>query len=93
MCMTLPQKMLIIKDMTFILPEGFNGNLIDALDEYAKYLKNNKQNERNVDKDNVFSTTEVILANRGDGKSCIMYAIVELDQSGDLKVLESSNII
>lgn len=36
----IPKKILEIEDLVFVLPEGFHGNIIDALTEIIAYIKN-----------------------------------------------------
>lgn len=85
-----PQKILIIKDLTFILPTTFEGSLCDALLEYVKYRDTNLNNNRLVDIDNTMNCTEVVLSN-DTIKSCILYGIVEILDDGTYKILESSS--
>lgn len=35
----IPKKILEIEDLVFVLPEGFHGNIIDALTEIIAYIK------------------------------------------------------
>lgn len=89
--MITPQKILIIKDLTFILPPTFNGNLGEALTEYVKYRDENLDNNRLVDACNSLNCTEFVLANDDTVRSCILYGIVEISEDGTYKILESSS--
>ena len=88
--MTIPKKILLVKDLTFILPDNFDGNLSDALTEYINYRNTNINSIKVTDINNMLSSTEVILSSNEDIKSCILYGIVELD-NGNYRILESSS--
>lgn len=88
--MITPQKILIIKDLTFILPLTFNGTLCDALTEYVKYRDENSDNNKLVDACNTLNCTEFVLSN-DTVKSCILYGIVEISDDGSYKIIESSS--
>lgn len=86
------QKMLIVKDLTFILPNNFEGNLSDALNEYIKYRNDNHSNLKLTDTENKYNSTEMVLMKREEIKSCILYGIVEI-RDGMYRVIESSGSI
>jgi hypothetical protein len=87
--MSIPKKLLIIKDLTFILPDDFNGTLTDALSDYINYINKNIHNNNVVDIDNALCCTEVVLSANTDIRSCIQYGIVEID-NGEYRIIESS---
>lgn len=88
--MGVPNKMLIVKDLTFILPEDFDGNLSDALLEYVNYRNKHIKKTKALDEKNKFNSTEVVLMNNEDVKSCILYGIVEIIDD-KYRIIESSS--
>ena len=75
---TLPKKILMIKDCTFILPDNFEGTLEDAFDAFLEYRKSNLKNAQFIDDGNLFSTFDVLLHSGEKPKVCGQYAIYEL---------------
>ena len=88
--METPQKILIVKDLTFILPKDFEGNLSDALLEYIKYRNENIKDVKVTDTENKYNCTEIVLMGKDGIKSCVLYGIVEISD-GKYRVIESSS--
>ena len=74
---TLPKKVLVVKDCTFILPEDFNGTIEDAFSEFLNYRASSLPNARHVNDSNLFSTFDLLLHSE-DSRVCGQYAIYEL---------------
>lgn len=75
---SLPKKILMIKDCTFILPDDFDGTLEDAFSAFLKYRADHLQGAARVDDSNMFSTFDILLHSEEDVKVCGQYAIYEL---------------
>jgi len=90
--MQFPKKILVIKELTFILPHDFSGSLTDALQEYINYRELNLQNIHIVDIQNTKSTLDVTMSDN-ESKSCILYGIIEIDENGKYTIVESSGDI
>lgn len=73
----LPDKILVIKDCTFILPPDFNGSLEDAFEEFLKYREKNLNKAKNVDPQNFFSTFDLLLHGQNQ-RVCGHYTMYEL---------------
>ena len=73
----LPEKILVIKDCTFILPEDFDGNIEDAFEEFLKYREKHLVDGRNIDPQNFFSTFDLLLRARNQ-RVCGQYTLYEL---------------
>lgn len=73
----LPEKILVIKDCTFILPEDFTGSLEDAFEEFLKYREKHLNDAKYVDPQHFFSTFDLLL--RGsDQRVCGQYTLYKL---------------
>lgn len=75
---TLPKKILMIKDCTFILPDDFQGTLEDAFEQFLRYRADHLKNASYVDDANIFSTFDILLHSGQEPKVCGQYAIYEL---------------
>ena len=75
---TLPKKILMIKDCTFILPDNFEGTIEDAFNQFLEYRASNLKNAQFIDDGNIFSTFDVLLHSGKKPKACGQYAIYEL---------------
>ena len=73
---TLPKKVLVIKDCTFILPEDFDGTVEEAFSEFIKYRASSLPNATHINDSNLFSTFDLLLHSEGS-KVCGQYAIYE----------------
>ena len=75
---TLPKKVLVVRDCTFILPEDFDGTVEDAFAEFLNYRASSLPNATHVNDSNLFSTFEILLHSEGTSRVCGQYAIYEL---------------
>lgn len=75
---TLPKKLLMIKDCTFILPDDFSGTIEDAFTEFLEYRSKHLKDANYIDDGNLFSTFDVLLHSGREPKVCGQYAIYEL---------------
>ena len=83
----LPKKLLRIDNLTFVLPDNFNGNLQNALMLLAAYL--NIEFRNGNFKPNKDSTIKKSIFNDGKDDSCrvtMKYGIFEMDENGDYKL-------
>lgn len=77
----LPKKVLKITDLTFILPDNFEGDFEDAVLEFLVY-RNNHLKARIPDNIEKYSSTEILLANGDAYLACGAYALLKLDDNG-----------
>ena len=84
--MVLPAKILRIRDLTFILPEDFNGDLHDALKEFMIYRDKHKENAAFVD-DEDKSTVDLLFINDGDERVFGEYGLFYL-VDGAYKIIQ-----
>ena len=74
----LPKKLLVIRDCTFILPEGFEGSTEEAFAEFLEYQKEHVANARFGDALGLFSSFNMLVHSKRDARVCGEYAILEL---------------
>ncbi len=74
--MTLPKKILRIKDLTFILSDEFSGDLSDALKEFIDYKEQFKSNAKYIYPDERFTSIEILAST--NSKVCGEYGLFEL---------------
>jgi len=86
---TVPKKFLRIHELTFILPDDFNGTVEDAMDLMLEYRTTHKYNAEYVDPHGLFSTMSC-LVNAPDAKFCADETIFEL-KNGTYHIMDSSN--
>lgn len=79
----LPKKLLRITDLTFILPDDFDGDFLDALNILTNYINNIKK-FNNVNEETI-STIESLF-NKDDSKLCMRYGIFEADHDCNYKL-------
>ena len=77
----LPKKVLHIKELTFIVPDDFDGNTLDAIQELVNYSKNNESNKLLVDRYNLYSSLEMLIASKDKTRVCGSYGIFELENN------------
>ena len=75
---SLPKKILIIKDCTFILPDDFEGTTEDAFREFLDYEKTHAEKAKIGDGIGLFSTFNMLVHGDGSARTCGEYAILEL---------------
>ena len=75
---TLPKKILLVKDCTFILPDEFNGTLEEAFSEFLKYRIEHLKEANYIDDSGIFSTFDVLMHTGEKTRVCGQYAIYEL---------------
>ena len=75
---TLPKKILIIKDCTFILPDDFHGSAEEAFEDFLKYRAAHIEDASYYDDSNLFSTFDILLHSGAKPRVCGQYAIYEL---------------
>lgn len=78
-----PKKLLRITDLTFVLPDDFNGDFLDALNILTNYV-NNRNSFDNVEDKNT-STVESLL-NDNTSKLCMKFGIFEADEDNNYKL-------
>lgn len=88
----LPKKILRIKELTYILPDDFDGTFDDAINFFLEYRDANKSDAKFIDPIEKFSTIEVLLLSRikNDVKACGQYGIFEL-VDGSYKIVEGTS--
>ena len=85
----LPKKILVIRDCTFILPDGFEGNTDDAFREFLKYQKeHSKEAKYAADPFGLFSTFNMLIHNAKDARVCGEYAVMEY-KDGQYQIIDS----
>lgn len=70
----LPTKILRVEELTFILPDTFDGNIIDAFEEMVVYMKANNQNEV-VLEDEHSTTKSLLLSENTNHRLCMKFGI------------------
>lgn len=79
-----PKNILRITDLTFVLPDDFDGDLKDAVQSLTDYLILNKET---VLHDGDRSTVESLFKDSDqNSKLCMRYGIFKLDDNGDYKL-------
>ena len=87
---TLPNKILVIKDCTFILPDGFDGTLEEAFTEFLKYRAEHLNRAHYVDDSGIFSTFDILVHSKNNPQVCGQYSMYEL-VGGRYKIVNKSN--
>lgn len=86
----LPKKLLRIEDLTFVLPDFFEGELPDALRLLANYLDIEFTYDENVLKSNEEDNTDnkILLFENSNNKpkASLRYGIFELDENGNYQL-------
>lgn len=75
---SLPKKILMIKDCTFILPDDFDGSTSEAFTKFLEYHQKHLKDAIAVDDANIFSTFDILLHSDSASKVCGQYGIYEL---------------
>lgn len=75
---SLPKKILMIKDCTFILPDNFNGSVEDAFKSFLEYRATHISDARFIDDSNIFSSFDILLHSSNKPKVCGQCGIYEL---------------
>ena len=66
-----PNKVLIIRDASFILPEDFNGTLHDALELFLQYeVSVNRNDDKKITQENMLTSLGTLLVSDGNFKAC-----------------------
>lgn len=88
--MVLPKKILRIKDLTFILPEEFEGDLKEAIEEFVKYREAYKEMVTFItDNDEVSSTQLLFECGTNNERVCGEYGLFAL-VDGSYKIIQGS---
>lgn len=82
----LPEKILRIEELTFILPDDFNGNILDAIDLLVNHVKENGVKYLSDDR----STMASLLTNSENSKLCVKYGIFEKVNDQTYKLMDHS---
>ena len=80
----LPRKIFRISDLTFTLPDDFEGDVVNAIELVVEYLRSKP--EFNHLSDNDKSTIESLfqnIKNNAESKICMQYGIFECNDEGD----------
>jgi len=80
----LPKKIFRISDLTFTLPDDFEGNVVNAIELVVEYLKTKPEFNQLSDDDK--STIESLfenIKNKSESKICMQYGIFECNADGD----------
>ena len=85
--MALPKKLLIIKNLTFILPDDFNGTLSEAFIEFVKYRKNYEDTAKLIS-ENQENSYELLINAKDNEKVCGQYGLFELTDDGTYKYIK-----
>lgn len=85
----MPQKVLVIKDCTFILPDGFEGTTEDAFEEFLKYREKHLHEAQFVDKNGLFSAFSLLLHAHDKHRVCGEYMLYEL-KNGKYELIEET---
>ena len=73
----LPKKILMIKDLTFILPDDFHGSVEDAFTELLKYRDGHLQNATYNDPLGLFSSFNLLVHSDSGARVCGHYGLYE----------------
>lgn len=65
---TLPKKILRIRDLTFILPEDFDGTVEEAFTLFLEYRSRNRNNAQYSDPNGLFSSLQYLISDIGAGQ-------------------------
>ena len=79
---SLPKKILVIRDCTFILPDDFEGTTEDAFAEFLEYQKENSDKASYGDSFGLFSTFNMLMYLVENARVCGEYAILTLNDEG-----------
>lgn len=86
---TLPKKILMVKDCTFILPDGFDGTLEDAFTEFLEYRVKHLSEAKYIDDSGIFSTFDILMHSGKKPRVCGQYAMYEL-VDGKYRIIDNS---
>lgn len=86
----LPKKILRIHELTFILPDDFDGTVENAMDLLLTYRKDHLKDARYSDPNNVMSTMELLVTSDKDEKVCGDGALYEL-VDGKYHLIDATN--
>ena len=75
---SLPKKILVIRDCTFILPDDFEGTTEDAFAAFLKYHKKHASEGKFGDSFGLFSSFNMLLYGEGNPRVCGEYAMLKL---------------
>lgn len=78
-----PKNILRISDLTFVLPDDFDGNLWEAIDMVSEHIKCKSFPKKVSDK---YSTIKTLLVAEGDPKLCMKFGIFTIDENGNYKL-------
>lgn len=87
---SLPKKIFRVKELTFVLPDDFEGTIDDAFACLLEYRKQPHEPYKLFDKDGLFSTLEVLVHGEGSPRCCGEYGIYVLGPDGCYKVEQGS---
>lgn len=87
--MSLPKKILVVKDLTFILPDDFNGSLLEAFNEFSQYRKEYEENAKFIDPSNPYKSYEILILTKDKERVCGQYGLFELSDDGTYKYIEN----
>jgi hypothetical protein len=79
----LPKKVLRIEDLTFILPDDFDGNLQSALRLLAEYLDIEFRDGKFDPKGKSEKMPSLFEDTEGNNRAAMMYGIFEIDDDGN----------
>ena len=69
----MPDKILRIEDLTFVLSDDFCGDFVNALEEMLAYMKRNKHNKLELNDNN--STIQSLLSANNGSRICMKYGV------------------
>lgn len=78
-----PKNILRISDLTFILPDDFEGDLQEAIQLLKDHLDREVKSE--IIHDN-FTSVRTLLSASNNPKLCMRYGLFEIDEHGNYKL-------
>lgn len=85
----LPEKILVIKDCTFILPDDFDGTVEDAFEAFLKYREKHLKDAKYVDHQHFFSSFNLLLHGHKQ-RVCGHYSLYQL-KDGKYEVVQEDS--
>lgn len=90
--MNLPKNILRVRDLTFILPDDFNGTFEDAFEEFIRYRKINIDKAKKIVDSGDISSIEMLLASHSDEmRACGEYGIFQLIDGKYVSILDTGS--
>lgn len=90
----LPKKFLHIRELTFILPDDFDGTLQDAMTLFLEYRSAHRKDAKFVDPNGLISPLQCLLTSNREDRVCgdeAIYQLKEVDGNPEYVLMDATN--